>query len=76
TNLALSFKLRRGDFDAAYAGAAHTFEHEFRTQKVLHLPFEPHATIVAHTMTPTADFRKRRVAGATTNTVDDAEDNN
>jgi CO/xanthine dehydrogenase Mo-binding subunit len=45
TNLALSYKLRRGDFDAAYAGAAHRFEHEFRTQKVLHLPFEPHATI-------------------------------
>ena len=45
TNLALSFRLRRGDFDAAYAGAAHKFEHEFRTQKVLHLPFEPHATI-------------------------------
>src|SRR5882672_10226909 len=45
TNLALSFKLRRGDFDAAYAGAIHKFEHEFRTQKVLHLPFEPHATI-------------------------------
>src|SRR5689334_7454189 len=45
TNLALSFKLRRGDFDAAYAGAAHQFEHEFRTQKVLHLSFEPHATI-------------------------------
>ena len=45
TNLALSFKLRRGDFDAAYAKAAHKFEHAFRTQKVLHLPFEPHATI-------------------------------
>jgi len=45
TNLALSFKLRRGDFENAYAGAAHQFEHEFRTQKVLHLPFEPHATI-------------------------------
>ena len=25
--------------------AAHKFEHEFRTQKALHLPFEPHATI-------------------------------
>jgi CO/xanthine dehydrogenase Mo-binding subunit len=45
TNLALSFRLRRGDFDAAYSGAAHKFAHEFRTQKVLHLPFEPHATI-------------------------------
>jgi CO/xanthine dehydrogenase Mo-binding subunit len=45
TNLALSFKLRRGDFDKAFASAAHKFEHEFRTQKVLHLPLEPHATI-------------------------------
>src|SRR5688500_6353250 len=53
TNVALSFKLRRGDFDAAYADAAHKFEHEFRTQKVLHLPFEPHATI--------ADYRNSGV---------------
>jgi CO/xanthine dehydrogenase Mo-binding subunit len=53
TNLALSFKLRRGDFESAYAGAAHQFEHEFRTQKVLHLPFEPHATI--------ADYRNTGV---------------
>src|SRR6266849_980136 len=45
TNVALAYKLRRGDFDKAYAAAAHKFEHEFRTQKVLHLPFEPHATI-------------------------------
>ena len=45
TNLALNYRLRRGDFDTAYAAAAHKFEHEFRTQKVLHLSFEPHATI-------------------------------
>src|SRR5215475_14702594 len=45
TNVALSYKLRRGDFETAYATAAHKFDHEFRTQKVLHLPFEPHATI-------------------------------
>jgi CO/xanthine dehydrogenase Mo-binding subunit len=45
TNVALAYKLRRGDFDKAYAAAAHKFEHEFRTQKALHLPFEPHATI-------------------------------
>jgi CO/xanthine dehydrogenase Mo-binding subunit len=45
TNVALNYKLRRGDFDAAYAKAAHKFEHEFRTQKALHLSFEPHATI-------------------------------
>jgi CO/xanthine dehydrogenase Mo-binding subunit len=45
TNVALNYRLRRGDFEAAYASAAYKFEHEFRTQKALHLSFEPHATI-------------------------------
>ncbi len=45
TNLALNAKLRRGDVDKAFAEAAHVFEHEFRTQKCLHVPFEPFATI-------------------------------
>ena len=45
TNLALDYRLRRGDFDKAYAAAAHKFEHEFKTQKVLHLSFEPFACI-------------------------------
>jgi len=45
TNIALEYRLRRGDIDQAFTTAAHIFEHEFRTQKVLHLPFEPHATI-------------------------------
>ena len=36
TNVALTYKLRRGDFDTAYAAAPHKFEHEFRTQKALH----------------------------------------
>ncbi len=45
TNMALDYRLRRGDFDKAYAAAEHKFEHVFTTQKVLHLPFEPHATI-------------------------------
>jgi CO/xanthine dehydrogenase Mo-binding subunit len=45
TNIALDFRLRRGDVDKAFAAAAHVFEHTFRTQKVLHLPLEPHATI-------------------------------
>ncbi len=45
TNCALDFKLRRGDVDKAFAGAAHVFEHTFKTQKVLHLAFEPHASI-------------------------------
>jgi CO/xanthine dehydrogenase Mo-binding subunit len=45
TNVALGYRLRRGDFDRAYAAAVHKFEHEFRTQKVLHLSFEPFACI-------------------------------
>jgi CO/xanthine dehydrogenase Mo-binding subunit len=45
TNVALGYRLRRGDFDKAYATAEHKFEHEFRTQKVLHLSFEPFACI-------------------------------
>jgi CO/xanthine dehydrogenase Mo-binding subunit len=45
TNLALDYQLRRGDFAKAYAAAAHKFEHEFKTQKVLHLSFEPFACI-------------------------------
>jgi CO/xanthine dehydrogenase Mo-binding subunit len=45
TNIALDFRLRRGDVDKAFASAPHVFEHTFRTQKVLHLPLEPHASI-------------------------------
>ena len=45
TNVALTYRLRRGDFETAYAAATHRFEHEFRTQKALHLSLEPHATI-------------------------------
>jgi CO/xanthine dehydrogenase Mo-binding subunit len=45
TNMALDYRLRRGDFEKAYAAAEHKFEHEFKTQKVLHLSFEPFACI-------------------------------
>ena len=45
TNLALNAKLRLGDVDKVFAEAAHVFEHEFRTQKCLHVPFEPFASI-------------------------------
>src|SRR5271166_4289265 len=45
TNIALDFKLRRGDVDAAFAAAAHVFEHTFKTQKVLHAALEPIASI-------------------------------
>ena len=45
TNMAVDARLRRGDVDAAFATAAHVFEHTFRTQKCLHLAFEPFAAI-------------------------------
>ncbi len=45
TNIALDYQLRRGDVEKAFAKAAHVFEHEFRTQKVLHLSFEPFVSI-------------------------------
>jgi len=45
TNLALEAVLRRGDVDGTFAAAAHIFEHTFRTQKCLHLAFEPFASI-------------------------------
>ena len=48
TNCALDFKLRRGDVEKAFASAARVFEHTFRTQKVLHLAFEPLASIADH----------------------------
>ena len=45
TNLALQAKTRRGDIDKAFAATDQIFEHEFRTQKCLHVPFEPFASI-------------------------------
>jgi CO/xanthine dehydrogenase Mo-binding subunit len=45
TNIALDYRLRRGDVDKAFARAAHVFEHTFRTQKCLHLALEPYASI-------------------------------
>jgi CO/xanthine dehydrogenase Mo-binding subunit len=53
TNIALDFKLRRGDVDKAFAEAAHVFEHTFHTQKVLHLALEPFVSI--------ADWNERGV---------------
>jgi len=41
TNVALDFKLRRGDVGAAFARADHVFERTFRTQQIMHTPLEP-----------------------------------
>jgi CO/xanthine dehydrogenase Mo-binding subunit len=41
TNVALDFRLRRGDAAGAMAQAHRVFEHRFRTQQVMHTPLEP-----------------------------------
>ena len=46
TNVALEYRLRRGDVDKAFADADHVFEHTFRSQQVIHAAFEPHVTVV------------------------------
>jgi len=45
TNVALEFRLRRGDVERAFKEAAHVFEHTFRTQQVLHVPLEPFVSV-------------------------------
>src|SRR5262249_40691186 len=45
TNVALDFKLRRGDVDKGFAEAAHVFEHTFRTQQCLHVALEPFTSL-------------------------------
>lgn len=41
TNIALDFKLRRGDVVKGFAEADHVFEHQFTIQPVMHTPLEP-----------------------------------
>ena len=45
TNVALDYKLRRGDVEAAFAEADHVFEHTLRSQQVMHTPMEPFVTV-------------------------------
>ena len=45
TNVALDYRLRRGDTEAAFKKADRVFEHTFRTQQVLHLPLEPFVSV-------------------------------
>jgi CO/xanthine dehydrogenase Mo-binding subunit len=49
TNIALDFHLKRGDVEKAFAGAARVFEHEFRTQQVMHTPLEPMVSLAEPT---------------------------
>jgi CO/xanthine dehydrogenase Mo-binding subunit len=45
TNVALDYRLRRGDVEAGFAAADHVFEHTFRTQQVMHTALEPFVTV-------------------------------
>jgi CO/xanthine dehydrogenase Mo-binding subunit len=70
TNVALDFKLRRGDVDAAFAKADHVFEHTFRTQQVMHTPLEPmvsiaepgHDSLTIHTASQSPSFVRIEIA--------------
>jgi CO/xanthine dehydrogenase Mo-binding subunit len=70
TNVALDYQLRRGDADKAFGEADHLFEHTFRSQQALHLPFEPFVsvaepgdgTITIHTSNQTPSFVRLEIA--------------
>jgi CO/xanthine dehydrogenase Mo-binding subunit len=49
TNVALEFRLRRGDAAAALNSAQRVFEHRFRTQQVMHTPLEPMVSVAEST---------------------------
>jgi len=49
TNLALDFRLRRGNPEAALKSAHRVFEHRFHTQQVMHTPLEPLVSVAEST---------------------------
>src|SRR5271170_3702129 len=70
TNVALDYHLRRGEPDAAMARADRVFEHTFKTQQCLHLPFETFVAIAEpgdnrltiHTSNQTPSFVRIEIA--------------
>jgi hypothetical protein len=70
TNVTLDYQLRRGDVEKAFAECDHVFEHTFRTQQVLHVPLESHASLaepgheslIIHTSTQTPSFVRMEIA--------------
>ena len=51
TNVALDFRLRRGNPETAFPAAERVFEHRFRTQQVMHTPLEPLVSVAESTET-------------------------
>jgi CO/xanthine dehydrogenase Mo-binding subunit len=45
TNIALEYRLVRGDVEAGFKSADHVFEHTFRTQQAMHTPMEPFVSV-------------------------------
>jgi CO/xanthine dehydrogenase Mo-binding subunit len=70
TNVAIDFRLRRGDVAAAMAKAARVFEHRFRTQQVMHTPLEPlvsaaestETSLTIHTASQSPSFVRIEIA--------------
>src|ERR671914_274118 len=70
TNVALDFRLRRGDHSAAMAKAGRVFEHRFRTQQVMHTPLEPlvsaaestETSLTIHTASQSPSFVRIEIA--------------
>src|SRR5690349_11761914 len=70
TNVALDFRLRRGDAAKAMQGADRVFEHRFRTQQVMHTPLEPlvsvaestDSSITLHTASQSPSFVRIEIA--------------
>jgi CO/xanthine dehydrogenase Mo-binding subunit len=70
TNIALDFRLRRGNAEAAMKGAHRVFEHRFRTQQVMHTPLEPlvsaaestDSSLTIHTASQSPSFVRIEIA--------------
>jgi CO/xanthine dehydrogenase Mo-binding subunit len=45
TNIALDYRLVRGDVEAGFKAADHVFEHTFRCQQAMHTPMEPFVSV-------------------------------
>ncbi|PAJ85347.1 xanthine dehydrogenase family protein molybdopterin-binding subunit [Burkholderia ubonensis] len=70
TNVALDFRVRRGNVDKAFAEAEHVFDDTFTTQQVMHVPLEPmisiaepgDGTMILHTASQSPSFVRIEIA--------------
>lgn len=71
TNLAMDYRLRRGDVEQGFEEADYVFENRFRTQQTMHTPLEPIVAVaeltgterlVIHTASQSPSFVRAEVA--------------